>query len=90
VQSVISEPVRLPAWPDGDRRSRLVFITRGMDGDELRRTFGAFDFEGGRDARNLTIRPDTYERFKRTIELFRQGGARSPKREPARTADSVH
>jgi G3E family GTPase len=31
VQTVISEPVPLDAWPDEDRRSRLVFITRGMD-----------------------------------------------------------
>jgi G3E family GTPase len=24
-------PVTLPAWPDGDRRSRLVFILRDLD-----------------------------------------------------------
>lgn len=76
VQTVISEPVPLPEWPDSNRISRLVFITRGMDVDELRATFGAFTFEGGRDSRNLTIRPETYERFKLAIELFRHTSRR--------------
>ena len=89
VQTVISEPVRLPGWPDDDRRSKLVFITRGMDTEELRATFGAFSFEGGRDARNLTIRPQTYERFKQAIELFRHGGAR-PTARPSRDAIASH
>ena len=73
VQSIISEPVPLECWPDQhDRFSRLVFITRGMDEAAVKRTFGAFRFEGGRDARNLTIRPETYARFRETIQLFRQ------------------
>ncbi|KLJ02304.1 GTP-binding protein [Luteimonas sp. FCS-9] len=39
VQHVFHPPLRLPAWPDGDRRSRLVFITHEVD----RRTIeGAF------------------------------------------------
>ena len=72
VQTVISEPVPLDAWPEGhDRRSRLVFITRAIDRDEISRTFGAFRFEGGRAARNMVINPATYSRFKEAIELFR-------------------
>lgn len=31
VQHVFSPPLRLPAWPSDDRRSRLVFITRNID-----------------------------------------------------------
>ncbi|MBV9860488.1 MAG: GTP-binding protein [Alphaproteobacteria bacterium] len=31
VQHVFSPPLRLPAWPSEDRRSRLVFITNGLD-----------------------------------------------------------
>lgn len=31
VQHVIHEPVRLEAWPDADRRTRMVFITRGLE-----------------------------------------------------------
>ena len=31
VQHLFHEPVRLPDWPDDDRRSRIVFITRGIE-----------------------------------------------------------
>ena len=31
VQHLFHDPVRLPEWPDDDRRSRIVFITRGID-----------------------------------------------------------
>jgi G3E family GTPase len=31
VQHLFHEPVRLPEWPDDDRRSRIVFITRGIE-----------------------------------------------------------
>ncbi len=72
VQTIVSEPAPLADWPEGDdRRSRLVFITRGMDPADIRRTFEAFRFEGGRAPRNMTINPQTYARFRDTIELFR-------------------
>lgn len=35
VHHVFHPPVRLPGWPDGDRRSRVVFITRGVDRAEI-------------------------------------------------------
>jgi len=31
VQHIVHAPVHLPAWPDGDRRSRLVLIVRDLD-----------------------------------------------------------
>ncbi len=72
VQTIVSEPVALDAWPDGDdRRSRLVFITRGIDADDIRRTFATFKFDAGRAPRNMIINPETYQRFRATIELFR-------------------
>lgn len=72
VQTIVSEPVPLADWPeDDDRRSRLVFITRGIDPADIRRTFETFKFEGGRAPRNMTINPQTYARFRDTIELFR-------------------
>ena len=77
VQTIISEPVALEAWPDGDdRRSRLVFITRGIDATDIRRTFEAFRFDAGRAARNMTINPAAYARFRDTIELFRSSPPR--------------
>jgi G3E family GTPase len=72
LQTIVSEPIALAAWPEGDDcRSRLVFITRGIDSADIERTFGAFRFEGGRAARNMTINLETYARFRETIELFR-------------------
>jgi G3E family GTPase len=44
VQSVVHEPVALESWPDDERRSRLVFIARDMEREEVERTFEAFDF----------------------------------------------
>ena len=33
VQHVAHRPVELEDWPDDDRRSRLVFITRNLEGE---------------------------------------------------------
>ncbi|MEM9631469.1 MAG: GTP-binding protein [Pseudomonadota bacterium] len=41
VQHTVSNPVRLPAWPDEDRRTRLVFITDGIDPEPVRALFTA-------------------------------------------------
>ncbi len=80
VQTVLSEPVPLDRWPDAhDRCSRLVFITRGIDEQQVRRTFATLAFEGGRERRNLTIRPETYARFKSTMEVFREGARAASK-----------
>jgi G3E family GTPase len=42
VQHVVHPPRHLDAWPDEDRRSRLVLIGRGLDVDRLRRSLLAF------------------------------------------------
>jgi G3E family GTPase len=42
VQHVVHPPEHLPAWPDDDRRSRLVFIGRGFSGKELERSLRSF------------------------------------------------
>jgi G3E family GTPase len=41
VQHVFHPPARLAQWPDGDRRSRLVCITRDVDPQAIRRLFDA-------------------------------------------------
>ena len=35
-------PVHMERWPDEDRRSRIVFITRGLKSDRLQRSLSAF------------------------------------------------
>jgi G3E family GTPase len=83
VQTVVSEPVALEAWPEGDdRRSRLVFITRGVNAADIERTFAAFRFDEGRAPRNMTISPQTYARFRDTIELFRTSPGANPSENP--------
>jgi G3E family GTPase len=42
VQHVVHPPRHLPAWPDDDRRSRIVFITRGVERDAVEASLLAF------------------------------------------------
>ena len=42
VQHVFHPPVRLPAWPDGDERTRLVFIVKDIEADVIEGLFKAF------------------------------------------------
>jgi len=42
VQHVLHPPARLPAWPDADRRTRLVFIVKDIDPKVIRELFDAF------------------------------------------------
>jgi G3E family GTPase len=42
VQHVVHPPVHLDAWPDEERRSRLVFIGRGLKRAALEGSLAAF------------------------------------------------
>ena len=42
VQHVMHQPLHLDAWPDGDRRSRLVFIVRDLSRTLIERSARAF------------------------------------------------
>jgi G3E family GTPase len=42
VQHLVHPPQHLRAWPNGDRRSKLVFIVDGIEPDQLRRSMAAF------------------------------------------------
>ena len=43
VQHVVHPPEHLDAWPDDDRRSRIVFIGRGIDETGMRLSLAAFN-----------------------------------------------
>jgi len=43
VQRLVHAPTHLDHWPDGDRRSRLVFIVEGLDPALIRRSFAVFN-----------------------------------------------
>jgi G3E family GTPase len=42
VQHILHPPARLPRWPDEDRRTRMVFITRDIEQRTIRELFAAF------------------------------------------------
>ncbi len=42
VQHIVHPPQHLERWPTEDHRSRIVFITRGIDHGRLRRSLEAF------------------------------------------------
>jgi G3E family GTPase len=42
VQHLVHTPRHLDGWPNEDRRSRLVFIARGLDPAVIERSFRAF------------------------------------------------
>lgn len=42
VQHVLHPPTTLPAWPEADRRTRLVFIVRDIEEASIRELFAAF------------------------------------------------
>jgi G3E family GTPase len=42
VQHLVHPPVHMAAWPDADRRSRLVFIVDGLEREAIERSLHAF------------------------------------------------
>ena len=46
VQHLFHPPVLLPRWPSGDRRTRMVFITRDLPRDAILTTLAAFEAAG--------------------------------------------
>ncbi len=68
VQTLIDEPVALERWPDAERRSRLVFITRDMPRAALERTLSMLAFDAG--VPRGAIDPQAYARFAASAKNF--------------------
>jgi len=43
VQHIVHPPFHLAAWPDDDRRSRVVFIVRDLAKEQILDSLAAFD-----------------------------------------------
>jgi G3E family GTPase len=71
VQTVIDEPVELARWPDDDRCSRLVFITRGLARENIERTLAALEIDAGRRTARGLLDPQAYARFVAAAQGFR-------------------
>ena len=69
VQSVVHQPFKLDAWPAADKRSRIVFIVRGLTREAIERTFSAFSMG---DSLPYTVRfdPRAYARFRTVADEF--------------------
>jgi G3E family GTPase len=70
VQTVIHEPVELQSWPSDDKRTRIVFIVRGLERAALERTFAAFAMPESLGADALQIDPAAYARFVEAAKQF--------------------
>jgi G3E family GTPase len=71
VQTIIDEPVTLDEWPDAERRSRLVFITRDLARADIERTLDALRYDPGARPATGGFDPRAYERFLAVAKNFR-------------------
>jgi G3E family GTPase len=55
VQHLFHPPRRLNAWPDDDKRTRIVVIGKGLDADLIRRLYDAFAGVPGLDAPDRSV-----------------------------------
>ncbi len=69
VQEIFHPPARLDRWPDADRRTRLVFITRDLPEGFVRRMFDAF---------TGALAPDTPDPSAMTANPLALGGFTPP------------
>ncbi len=69
VQRIVHEPVPLPAWPDAERASRIVFITRGIARAEIERTLEVLGYAAPA-ANNKQLDPEAYARFVAAVGKF--------------------
>jgi len=72
VQHLFHPPQTLDAWPDDDRRSRIVFITHGIERPEIDRTLDALDFQPAPPQGSRTLQPADYARFLSLVKRFEE------------------
>ena len=70
VQHMFHPPSELPEWPDDDRRSRIVFITRDVSREEIERTLDALSVTIAPRA-GTDIDPDAFRQFVAAASKFR-------------------
>ena len=70
VQHLFHPPLTLDAWPDGDCRSRIVFITHGIGRDDIDGTLHALDFKPEPPAGTGRLDPADYAKFLSIVKRF--------------------
>jgi G3E family GTPase len=71
VQHMFYPFTELPEWPDGDRRSRIVFITRDVSRDQIEHTLEALSLDFVPRASDASIDPQEFQRFVAAASKFR-------------------
>jgi G3E family GTPase len=71
VQHMFHPLHELPEWPDEDRRSRLVFITRNVSREQIERTLDALSLDIAPRVEATSINPDEFRRFVAAASKFR-------------------
>jgi len=70
VQTLIHEPQALAGWPDDERRSRLVFITRDMAREAIEATLDVLRWQGTPRQPQQLLDPQAYAKFRTAMEKF--------------------
>ena len=71
VQHMFHPLYELPEWPDDDRRSRLVFITRNVSREQIERTLSALSLEIAPRTEATSINPHEFQQFVAAASKFR-------------------
>jgi len=69
VQHMVYPLSELPEWPDDDRRSRIVFITRDVSREQIERTLDALSLDIAPRAEGID--PDAFRQFVAAASKFR-------------------
>jgi G3E family GTPase len=70
VQTIIHEPEILAQWPDAERRSRLVFITRGIGIMELEKSLPSLSYAASTPAPGTMLEAEAYAKFLQAARNF--------------------
>lgn len=71
VQHMFHPLSELAEWPDDDRRSRIVFITRDVERAQIERTLDALSLELAPQAQGSSIDPEAFRQFVAAASKFR-------------------
>jgi len=61
----------LPEWPDEDRRTRIVFITRDLPREQIERTLDALSLDIAPPMHGAAIDPEAFRQFVSAASKFR-------------------
>jgi G3E family GTPase len=71
VQHMFHPLSELPEWPNDDRRSRIVFITRNVERERIERTLEALSMDIAPRAKGEMIDPEEFRQFVAAASKFR-------------------